>query len=254
MRYPGPHACEEALARGELHTLWIAPAAFGRLAGLVGAARTAGVVIHREPMEGLDRRAQGQRHQGVLGEGGAFAYAPFEDVLARMNTRGNGALALALDGVTDPHNLGAILRSAAAAGVDGVILPERRSAAVNETVVRASAGTAGRVPVCRVVNLGRALDDLKEAGAWLYGLAAGAGSRSYLDEPFDRATVLVMGAEGEGLHLKIRERCDGLLHIPMPGGVESLNVSAAAAVAVFRVLARREGAAPKFPLETASPP
>ena len=239
MLYLGPHACEEALVRGELHTLWIAPAAWGRVARLVSDARASGVVIRREPMEGLDRRAQGLRHQGVLGEGGAFAYAAFEDLAGILSARGDRALLLALDGVTDPHNLRAVLRSAAGAGVDGVILPERRSAAVNETVVRASAGTAGRVPVCRVVNLGRALDDLKEAGAWLYGLAAGEGSRSYLEEPFDRATVLVLGAEGEGLHAKIRERCDGLLHIPMPGGIESLNVSAAAAVALFRVLARR---------------
>lgn len=125
--------------------------------------------------------------------------------------------------------------------MDGVILPERRSAQVNETVVRASAGTAGRVPVARVVNLGRALDDLKEAGAWLYGLAAGPGSVDYLGEAFDRATVLVMGAEGEGLHQKIAERCDLRLSIPMPGQVESLNVSAAAAIALFRVLAVRGG-------------
>lgn len=239
MRFLGPHACEEALARGELHTLWIAPSAWARQSRLVEAARAVGVAIRREPSEALDRRSQGQRHQGVLGEGGAFAYTDFEDLVRGLAPRGNAALLLALDGVTDPHNLGAILRSAAAAAVDGVLVPERRSAAVNETVLRASAGTAGRVPVCRVVNLGRALDDLKEAGAWIYGLAAGEGSRSYLDEPFDRPTVLVLGAEGEGLHLKIRERCDGLLHIPMPGGIESLNVSAAAAVALFRVLARR---------------
>lgn len=252
MRYLGPHACEEALARGELHALWIAPAAFARVAKLIAGAHAAGVVVHREPMEALDRRSQGQRHQGVLGEGGAFVYAAFEDVLAALPARGDAALLLALDGVTDPHNLGAILRSAAAAAVDGVILPERRSAAVNDTVIRASAGTAGRVPVCRVVNLGRALDDLKEAGAWIYGLAAGPGSRSYLQESFDRATVLVLGAEGEGLHQKIQERCDGLLSIPMPGGIESLNVSAAAAVTLFRVLARRGDS--EFPLEASRLP
>ena len=239
MRFLGPHACEEALARGELHSVWIAPAAFGRVARLVSEARAAGVVVHREPMESLDRRSEGLRHQGVLGEGGAFAYASFEEVAACVKAKGDAALVLALDGVTDPHNLGAVLRSAAGAAVDGVLLPERRSAQVNETVIRASAGTAGRVPVCRVVNLGRALDDLKEVGAWIYGLAAGEGSHSYLDESFDRATVLVLGAEGEGLHLKIRERCDALLHIPMPGGIESLNVSAAAAVALFRVVAVR---------------
>ncbi|MBS1766739.1 MAG: 23S rRNA (guanosine(2251)-2'-O)-methyltransferase RlmB [Acidobacteria bacterium] len=240
MRYCGPHACEEAVQRGDLSALWVSEAAWGRLAKLREAARAAGAVVHREPMDALDRRAQGQRHQGVVGEGSSFAYADFEDILRTVRQKGASALVLALDGVTDPHNLGAILRSAAAAGVDGVVIPERRSAQVNETVVRASAGTAGGVAVARVVNLGRALEELKDAGAWIYGLAAGTNSRSYLEEPFDRATVLVMGAEGEGLHQKIAERCDGLLRIPMPGQVESLNVSAAAAVALFRVLAARE--------------
>jgi len=153
--------------------------------------------------------------------------------------RGNDALVLALDGVTDPHNFGAILRSAAAAGVDGVIFPERRNAQVNETVVRASAGTASRVSLVRVVNLGRALEELKEAGAWIFGLAAGPKSTDYLCEPFDRATVLVLGSEGEGMHQKIAEKCDALLRIDMPGGIESLNVSAAAAVMLFRALAVR---------------
>ena len=241
MRFLGPHACEEALARGELHQLWIAPPAWGRSAALRAAAKAAGATVRQEPMDALDRRSGGQRHQGVVGEGADFQYASLEDILAAVRAKGEAALVLALDGVTDPHNLGAILRSAAAAGVDGVVMPERRSAAVNETVIRASAGTAARVAVARVVNLGRALDELKEAGAWLYGLAGGPSSRDYLEEPFDRATVLVMGSEGEGLHQKIAERCDGLIRIPMPGGIESLNVSAAAAVALFRVLARRGG-------------
>ena len=102
MRYLGPHACEEALSRGELHSLWVAPAAFGRVAKLISEARAAGVVIHRDPMESLDRRSQGQRHQGVLGEGTAFAYTDFEDVVARLKVKGDAALVLALDGVTDP--------------------------------------------------------------------------------------------------------------------------------------------------------
>ncbi len=245
MRFLGPHACEEALARGELHSLWVAPAAFGRVAKLISEARAAGVVVHRDPMESLDRRSQGQRHQGVLGEGGPFAYASSEEVAANLQARGDAALVLALDGITDPHNLGAILRSAAAAAGVGGRRPARGAALVTPPWSRPRAAPAGRVPVCRVVNLGRALDDLKQAGAWIYGLAAGEGSRDYLGEPFDRATVLVMGAEGEGLHLKIRERCDQLLHIPMPGGIESLNVSAAAAVTLFRVLARRSNGTSK---------
>ena len=239
MRYLGPHACEEALERGELQTLRIAPNAWERNAKLRLAAREQGVVVHREPMDSLDRRAQGERHQGVLGEGEAITLAGLEVLTALVREKGDRALILALDGVTDPHNFGAILRSAAGAAVDGVIFPERRSAQVNETVMRASAGTAGRVPLVRVVNLSRALEELKEAGAWIYGLAAGPKSRDYLEESFDRATVLVLGSEGEGLHQKITEHCDGLLRIDMPGGIESLNVSSAAAVMVFRVLAKR---------------
>lgn len=239
MRLLGPHACEEALARGGLQVLRIAPSAWDRHARLREAARAAGAVIHREPMESLDRRAEGQRHNGVVGEGTEVALGSLEELAARVSSRGDTALVLALDGVTDPHNFGAILRTAAATGVDGVVFPERRSAQVNEAVVRASAGTAGRVPLVRVVNLGRALDALKEAGAWIYGLAAGGGSRSLFEEPFDRGTVLVLGSEGEGLHQKVAERCDGLLSLPMPGGTESLNVSAAAAAALYQILARR---------------
>jgi len=238
--YLGPHACEEALERGELQSLRIAPTAWERCGALRIRAREQGVTIHREPMDSLDRRAQGQRHQGVLGEGGELSLAPMEVALEALRNRGNAALMLALDGVTDPHNFGAVLRSAAGAGVDAVLFPERRSAQVNETVIRASAGTAGRVPMVRVVNLGRALEQLKDAGAWIYGLSAGAGSRDYLEESFDRPTVLVLGSEGEGLHQKIAEKCDGLLRIPMPGQIESLNVSAAAAVMLFRALAVRK--------------
>lgn len=239
MRFLGPHACAEALERGELQILRIASVAWDRSLALRTRAREQGVAIHKEPMDSLDRRSQGQRHQGVLGEGEALALASLEDALDVLQTRGNEALILALDGVTDPHNFGTILRSAAGAGVDAIVFPERRAAQVNETVVRASAGTAGRVPLVRVVNLGRALDQLKEAGAWIYGLAAGEGSRDYLEESFDRPTVLVLGSEGEGLHQKIAERCDNLLRIPMPGRIESLNVSAAAAIMLFRVLAAR---------------
>ena len=230
MRFLGPNACEEALGRGELHTLRIAPQAWQRAERLRRDARAQGVTIHSEPVESLDRRAQGQRHQGVLGEGEALRFSSMEELQERVRVRGKDALVLALDGITDPHNFGAILRSAAAAAVDGVVFPERRSAQINETVIRASAGTAGRVALVRVVNLGRALGQLRESGAWTFGLSAGEGSRDYLEEPFDRASVLVLGSEGEGLHQKVAEGCDGLLRIPMPGGVESLNVSATAAI------------------------
>ena len=240
MRFLGPHACEEALVRGELHVLRMAPAVWGRFSKLREAARESGVVVHQEPSESLDRRSEGGRHQGVLGEGAALRLQEMAVLLDHVRDRGNASLVLVLDGITDPHNLGAILRSAAATAVDGVIFPERRSAQINDTVVRASAGTAGRVPLVRVVNLGRALDELKEAGVWIYGLAAGPKSHDYRRESFSGPTALVLGSEGEGLHQKISERCDQLLEIPMPGGIESLNVSASAAICLFRVLAMRE--------------
>jgi 23S rRNA (guanosine2251-2'-O)-methyltransferase len=237
--YLGPNACAEALARGELHALRVSPQAWARTAELRSSARAAGAVVHREPADSLDRRAEGARHQGVLGEGSGLAFTDLDEITANLRAPGHKALILALDGVTDPHNFGAILRSAAAAAVDAVVFPERRSAQVNETVIRASAGTAGRVPLVRVVNLGRSLDELKANGAWIFGLDASAESRDYLSERFDAPTVLVLGSEGEGLHQKVRERCDELLRIPMPGGTESLNVSASAAVMLFRVLAAR---------------
>ena len=240
MRFLGPHACEEALGRGELHVLRVAAPVWGRYAKLRISARDAGVVIHQEPMESLDRRAEGERHQGVLGEGAALKIQDMDSLLERVRERGDATLVLVLDGITDPHNFGAILRSAAAASVDGVVFPERRSAQINDTVIRASAGTAGRVPLVRVVNLGRALDELKDEGVWIYGLAAGPGSQDYRKERFQGATALVLGSEGEGLHEKIAGRCHQLLEIPMPGGTESLNVSASAAIALFRVLAMRE--------------
>jgi 23S rRNA (guanosine2251-2'-O)-methyltransferase len=163
------------------------------------------------------------------------------DLLKALEPRGPEGLVLVLDGITDPHNFGAILRTAAAANVDAVIFPERRSAQVNETAIRSSAGTAGRVPLVRVVNLGRAIDELKEAGFWVYGMSAPrGGGKNYLDEKFDAATAIAIGSEGEGLHAKIEERCDLMLQIEMPGQIDSLNVSSAAAIALFRVLAARE--------------
>ena len=240
MYYIGPHACNEALKFGRLQTVRMVPSVWDRYEKLRLAASAGGAVVHREPSESLDRRCQGQRHQGVLGEGGDIAITSMNTLLLRVKERGPNALVLMLDGIQDPNNFGAILRSAAGAGVDGVVFPERRSAQVNDTVIRASAGTAGQVPLVRVVNLTKAIADLQQVGAWVYGLTKQCGSRSYLEEKFDRATVLVLGSEGSGLHCKIQEHCDDLLMIDMPGAIESLNVSSAAAIALFRVLAQRQ--------------
>jgi 23S rRNA (guanosine2251-2'-O)-methyltransferase len=243
VKFLGPNACEEALKRGKLQILRIAPSAWNRIHKLRESAKSAGVTIHREPSESLDRRSEGQRHQGVVGEGSGINFTEMTELLRILCYRGTDGLVLLLDGITDPHNFGAILRSAAAANVDAVVFPERRSAQVNEAVVRASAGTAGKVPLVRVVNLGRAIDELKEAGIWVFGMSASLNKNkcgNYLHEKFDTAAAIVLGAEGEGLHLKIEERCDSLLKIEMPGQIDSLNVSATAAVVLFQILARRE--------------
>ena len=235
----GPNACEGAIRQGGLKTLWVAPKAWGRLGALREEARAVGAAVKEESIEALDRMAGGRRHQGAVGEGEAAKYIGMPELLKIMELRGKEALVLILDGVTDPNNFGALLRTAAAANVDAAVFPERRSAQLNDAAMRASAGTAWMVPLARVTNLGRAIDELKSAGAWVYGMASGDGCRDYLGEKFDTATAIVIGSEGDGLRQKIRERCDALLKIEMPGRINSLNAAAAAAVALFRVLAVR---------------
>lgn len=241
MKYLGIHACEEALKRGLLQVLRIAPSVWDRVSILRESAKSAGAVIHKEQMESLDRRSEGKRHQGIIGEGIGIKLTPMQELLKILELRGSRGLVLLLDGITDSNNFGAILRSATAANVDAVIFPERRSAQINEAVVRASAGTAGVVPLVRVVNLGRVIDALKEINFWVYGMSVSEDNCSnYLNEKFDTATAIVLGSEGNGLRHKILERCDSLLKIGMPGKTESLNVSATAAITLFRILAVRE--------------
>jgi len=241
VKFLGPNACEEALKRGELQILRIAPSAWNRTHKLRESAKSVGITIHREPAESLDRKSEGRRHQGVIGEGVGVHLTEMSDFLKTLHNQGSNGLVLLLDGITDSQNFGAILRSAAAANVDAVIFQERRAAQINDAVIRASAGTAGKVPLVRVINLGRTIDALKEAGVWVFGMSASLNEcKNYLDEKFDTATAIVLGSEGEGLRLKIQERCDSLLKIEMPGQIDSLNVSAVAAIVLFRVLARRE--------------
>lgn len=184
----------------------------------------------------MERLAAGARHQGVAARVGGFGYVSLEDVVAAP---GRGAVVL--DGIMDPRNLGAIVRSARAAGVRGAVLPRDRSAAVTAAAVAASAGTVFGLPVARVTNLARALEALKEAGMWIVGLAADA-ERVLTDLPGIDDPAVVVGAEGEGLRRLVRERCDFLARIPMAASVESLNVSVAAGVALYELLLRdRDG-------------
>jgi len=187
----------------------------------------------------LDALSGDDRHQGVAAEVQPFQYASLPDLMAAR--RAGEPFFLALDGVEDPHNFGAILRSADAAGVDGVVVAERRAAPVTPTVARAAAGAVDHVPVAQVVNLSRALAQMKEQGFWVYGLEMD-GAVAFDEADYMRPVVIVAGAEGKGLGRLVRESCDVLLRIPLYGHVESLNVSVATSLALFAARRARERA------------
>jgi 23S rRNA (guanosine2251-2'-O)-methyltransferase len=223
----GIHPVREALAAGRpLDRVMIAKGAGGpRIQEIVDLCRVHKVALRFEERQSLDKAAGGSKHQGVLAIGAEKQYGSLEAYVDRE-------LLVMLDGVEDPHNLGAILRSAGAVGAGAVIIPERRAVGVTSTVAKAAAGALEHVPVIRVVNLSQALVKLKDEGYWVYGLDE-RGDREYTNADYAAKSVIVLGAEGRGLHEKIREKCDFLLRIPMEGAVPSLNVSVAAGVVLF---------------------
>ncbi len=214
-----------------------------RLQQLIDACREAGVRVDVEPREQLARYSRTDAHQGVVAFVRERSFLSLEDLL---NLPGKGAdgsgrrFFLALDGVEDPHNLGALLRSADGAGVDGVLLPERRSAPLTATVAKTSAGASEHVRLAKVTNMTRALETMKKAGVWIIGLDE-RGSPDYTDHDFRGDCCLVLGSEGTGLHDLVKRNCDYLLRIPMAGSVSSLNVSVAGAVVMFEAMRQRRG-------------
>jgi 23S rRNA (guanosine2251-2'-O)-methyltransferase len=196
---------------------------------------------HARERAALDRMTGGARHQGVVARYDAPAPLAESDLAGLAERAGRAALFLVLDGVTDPHNFGACLRSAEAAAVTAVVVPKDRAVGVTPTVRRASAGAADRVPIVAVTNLARALKTLKDAGVWLVGLAGDTPQSLYAID-LDGPIAVVLGSEGEGMRRLTREACDFLAHIPMRGAVESLNVSVATGVALFEALRQRAAA------------
>ncbi len=206
-----------------------------RLKGIAEACHAAGIPVRLEPKEQLTRLARTDAHQGVVAVVAERGYCSLQEL---SQPRGEHLFLLALDGIEDPHNLGALLRTADGAGVDGVVLPERRAVGVNATVVKVSAGAAEHVRIARVTNLVRALEDLKRENVWCVGLDE-RGAMNY--DVFDYCChcVLVLGGEGGGLHELTRRTCDHLLRIPMAGQVSSLNVSVAGAVVMYEAARQR---------------
>jgi 23S rRNA (guanosine2251-2'-O)-methyltransferase len=237
----GIHAVEAALNHdvGNLVELYIETGTQNaRVKELGERARELGVKPHARDRAALDRMTGGARHQGVVARYNAPPPLP-ESALAELTEKaGRDALFLVLDGVTDPHNFGACLRSAEAAGVTAVVVPKDRAVGVTPTVRRASAGAADRVPIVAATNLARSLKALKDAGVWLVGLA-GDTQQSLYAVDLDGPIAIVLGGEGEGMRRLTRESCDFLAQIPMRGDIESLNVSVATGVALFETLRQR---------------
>lgn len=210
-----------------------------RVQELLDAARNAGVSVEKRDRRALDDLTRGANHQGVVAMVSAASrgntYVNADAILASLPAK---PLLVLLDGIEDPHNLGAILRSCEGAGVTGVFLPEHRAAGLTETVAKTSAGAVEYVRVARVTNLIPLIEDLKERGVWVVGLEGGSET-SYSDFDFNVPLALVFGSEGKGLRRLVREKCDTVVSIPMHGQLNSLNVSVAAGVVLFEVLRQR---------------
>ncbi len=243
----GLHPVEEAIRSGSRQLDHVSVARErrdDRLESLIQLCRTAGIRVSLESRDQLTRLARTDAHQGVLAVVKERQFLGIEDLM-RPKLDGQYRFFLALDGVEDPHNLGALLRTADGAGVDGVILPERRSAPVTATVAKTSAGASEHVRIARVTNLVRSLEQLKQKNVWVLGLDE-RGSPDYTDFDFNTDCVLVLGREGAGLHDLVKKTCDHLLRIPMAGKVSSLNVSVAGAIVMYEAMRqRRPAAAPK---------
>ena len=224
----GIHPVREALRAGRpVDRVLIVKGAGGpRLQELIELCRERGIPVRFESRDQLDRAAGSAAHQGVVAFAAAEKYATLD------STAAHGGLHVVLDGVEDPHNLGAIVRTAHAAGAAAVVIPERRAAPLTDVVSRAAAGALAYLPVVRVGNINRALEDLKKRGYWIYGLDE-RGDQAYDQTDYTTPTAIVLGGEGRGLHELVAKHCDFRVRIPMSGGVASLNVSVAAGVVLF---------------------
>ena len=213
-----------------------------RLRRVIDECRKIGVPVRVLSRLELDELAGNAAHQGLVAATSAKQYSDLGDLVA--SRRGEHSLIVVLDGVEDPHNLGAILRTADAAGADGVVIPERRSAAVTAAVAKVSAGASEHLPVAKVTNISRALEDLKEKDLWIVGLDEHA-EKTYETVDYKMHCAIVLGAEGKGVHDLVRRHCDFLVSIPMLGKVPSLNVSVAAGVVLYEVVRQRRLGASK---------
>jgi 23S rRNA (guanosine2251-2'-O)-methyltransferase len=206
---------------------------------IIDDCRASGIPVRFVDREMLDRLARTANHQGVVAVTSSKQYSQVDDLVA--NKRGQWSFLVVLDGVEDPHNLGAVLRAADGAGCDGVIIPERRAAHVTGTVAKSSAGASEHVPLAKVTNISRTLEDLKDQNIWIVGLDE-RGTQTYDQVDYKMDCALVFGAEGKGVHELVRKHCDFLVKLPMAGSVSSLNVSVAAGIVMYELVRQRNAA------------
>lgn len=242
----GRNAVIEALRAGTaIDKIYLAKGETDATLGHIAAtARSKGVVVVDADRRKLDAMSRTHVHQGVIAMAAVREYASVEDIFARAEASGEPPLLVICDEISDPHNLGAVIRTAECAGAHGVVIPKRRSAGLTAVVGKASAGAVSYLPVARVPNLTALLKDLKKQGVWIFG-AAMQGSTELYDADLKGATAIVIGSEGGGMSRLVEETCDFTVSIPMKGKINSLNASAAAAVLIYEAVRQRRQAASK---------
>ncbi len=229
----------EALKADKLiDTIFVNPEATGSVSLICKMARDKGIPVKQVNEMKLNNMADGASHQGVIAMGACAEYVTVTEILKIAEDRGEDPFVIICDEIEDPHNLGAIIRTAEASGAHGIIIPKRRSASLNHTVFKTSAGAASWLPVARVSNLAAAVDDLKSQGIWIYG-TDGAGE-SYSGVDLTGPIGLVVGSEGFGMGRLIKEKCDFLLSLPMAGKITSLNASVAAGIFMYEIVRQRK--------------
>ena len=238
----GRNAVIEALRAGTaIDKIYLAKGETDKTLGHIASrARDAGVVVVEADRRKLDAMSRTHAHQGVIALAAVREYVSVEDILADAAAKNEKPLLVVCDEISDPHNLGAILRTAECAGAHGLIIPKRRSAGLTAIVGKTSAGAVSYLPVARVANLTSALKDLKKQGVWIFGTAAGASTDLYSADLKGPAAI-VIGSEGDGMTRLVREKCDFLVSIPMKGRISSLNASAAAAILLYEAVRQRLG-------------
>ncbi len=234
----GRNPVTEALKSGRtIEKLMVAKGSEKTLSKLIAMAKDAGVPVYYNDKSRMDKISGGGSHQGVAAYVSSYVYCEVEDLIARAEEKGEVPFLVILDGIEDPHNLGAILRSADGAGAHGVIIPKRRAVGVTGVVAKASAGAIEYVPVARVSNIPRTIEELKEKGFWI--AAVDMSETAYYKSDLKGRLAIVIGNEGDGISRLVKEKCDFTVSIPMQGRVQSLNASNAAAIVMYEVVRQR---------------